>query len=224
MTFKEFKTRIRKKIGLVRIAEFSDNPILHNSLDNWNSLFKNKIFLKEYIDKKRVKFYQELVNSLVKNQVFNNCTNLIDFGCGTGHLLLEINKIYPDISLTGTDFSFHAVEVAKIILPNSIFETSDIYQISNNLKNKFDVVICSEVLEHLLYPEKAINNLQTLLKDNKGYIILSVPDGRKDKYEGHINFWSPESWKIFIENNCKDAVIEYFLIENKMVNLAIIKF
>jgi hypothetical protein len=54
------------------------------------------------------------------------------------------------------------------------------------------------VLEHLLYPGKALLNLVSAIKPGGG-LLITVPDGRKDTYSGHINFWSPESWQIFIQ-------------------------
>jgi len=224
MTFKEFKTKIRKKIGLVGLAEFTDDSVKSNSVENWNNLFNNKKFLKSYLVSDRILFYNELVSIVKQNIDLNNIDALIDVGCGTGHLLNEIHSQNNKIELYGSDFSEKALEIGKQLLPKANFINFDLYNIPLNLNEKFDIVICTEVLEHLLYPDIAIKNLISLIKKKKGTLILSVPNGRIDNSEIHINFWSPDSWKIFIENNCKDAVIEYFLIENKMVNLAIIKF
>jgi len=223
MTFKEFKTNIRKKIGWVGFAEFPGDPVASNSLENWNFLFSNKRFLKSYIEPGRISFYNELIDVIKKSNVLENINSIIDIGCGTGHLLSGIQKQFPSIKLTGSDFSEQALEIAKKTIPNAVFLPCDIYNIPENLLGNYDAVICTEVLEHLLYPEKALNNIKSLLKDGKGIIIISVPNGRIDTYEGHINFWSPESWKVFIENNFKHAKIEFFSVENNMTNLAIIK-
>ncbi|NVN96214.1 MAG: class I SAM-dependent methyltransferase [Bacteroidetes bacterium] len=223
MTFKEFKTNIRKKIGWIGIGEFSDDPLASNSVESWNTFFNNKRFLKNYIEPKRLSFYSELVCKINMNLELKNSKSLIDMGCGTGHLLSEIQKHNPHLKLTGSDFSEQAIVVAKKTLPNAIFLSCDLYNISEDLVGKYDIVICTEVLEHLLYPEKAIANLMKLFSKGKGYLILSVPNGRRDTYEGHINFWSPESWRVFIEYNCPKNEVEYSLIDNKMTNLAIIK-
>jgi hypothetical protein len=49
-----------------------------------------------------------------------------------------------------------------------------------------------------------------------GVLILTIPDGRRDaikagefyseskSYWGHINFWSPESWDLFVIRNRED--------------------
>ena len=54
--------------------------------------------------------------------------------------------------------------------------------------------------------------------------MITVPNGRIDTFEGHINFWSPESWKVFIESNISDQEFEVKvgLIDN-LTNFAILK-
>ena len=34
-----------------------------------------------------------------------------------------------------------------------------------------------------------------------GILLVTVPNGRIDTFAGHINFWSPESWDIFVAEN-----------------------
>ena len=75
---------------------------------------------------------------------------------------------------------------------------------------KADIVFCSDVIEHIFCPEDAVNCLRHFIKKN-GKLILIVPNGRLDteparsilddgySYQGHVNFWSPESWDYFIK-------------------------
>ena len=41
-------------------------------------------------------------------------------------------------------------------------------------ENKYDLVVCSEVLEHMEDPERALQNVKELCVEN-GFILLSVP-------------------------------------------------
>lgn len=214
MTFKEFKTYIRKKIGLVGSAEFVENPIEANSKSGWEKWFSNDKFLKEYTHSDRLKSFQELVRILNEYAVFKGSQNLIDFGCGTGHLLAEIHKQYPEISLTGCDFSEESIRISRQLLPGVNFQVADIYNIPEEMQNQFDIVINTEVLEHLAHPSSALKNLLKLLKNGKGILILGVPNGRMDTYEGHINFWSPESWEVFI----RESVPEMTKMETRLSN------
>ncbi|MCF6241394.1 MAG: class I SAM-dependent methyltransferase, partial [Bacteroidales bacterium] len=102
-----------------------------------------------------------------------------------------------NLRIYGYDASNVAVEIAKKHLPNGVFKEFDIYKPSDE---NFDVLFCMEVLEHLLYPEKAMKNIIGRMHEDS-VLLLTVPNGRKDSWLGHINFWSPESWNIFIELN-----------------------
>lgn len=67
---------------------------------------------------------------------------------------------------------------------------------------QFDFVLCTEVLEHLENPELAYQHLQQAVRPG-GSLLIAVPNGRFDRSGYHINFWSPESWSIFIERGCE---------------------
>lgn len=222
--YKQFKTFIRKKLGLVGVGEFVKDPIYANSKENWNSWFGNKKYLAGYVEPKRLASYEEFVSIMEQYGVFQGMSNVIDCGCGTGHLLLAISKRYPHLTMTGTVFSEESINVSKMYNEKAEFYKMDIYDIPQKENGKYDIVICSEVLEHLLYPNKAMLNLVDLLSD-KGVIVLAVPNGRIDTYSGHINFWSPESWKIFIEGNLDNDrfCFNHYLFNNNRNNLTIIR-
>jgi SAM-dependent methyltransferase len=52
----------------------------------------------------------------------------------------------------------------------------------NDIKEKFDLIICTNLLEHVSNRKKTINNLKRLLKNN-GYLLITVPY----KYRYHRN-------------------------------------
>lgn len=198
--FKQLKTWIRKKIGMVGVAEFVDDAVEANTRSNWNTLFSNKKYLKEYSTADRIDSYKETIELCEKEGVTFTEGKAIDVGCGTGHFLSVLKKKHPSIFVTGTDFSEESISVSKQVNEDGEFFVMDIFNIPVEQLNKYDYVICSEVLEHLLHPETALKNILQLAKHN-GYIILTVPNGRIDTYGGHINFWSPESWQSFINLN-----------------------
>jgi 2-polyprenyl-3-methyl-5-hydroxy-6-metoxy-1,4-benzoquinol methylase len=97
---------------------------------------------------------------------------------------------------------------------NIDFFVGSIYDIPK--KEKYDLVVCSEVLEHLEKPEDALEQLK---KVGKKYVICSVPrepiwrilNMARGKYwkdlgntPGHINHWSQRSFIKFLKKNgCK---------------------
>lgn len=73
----------------------------------------------------------------------------------------------------------------------------------------------TEVLEHLVHPEAALRKLAKVGRT----LLLTVPDGRRDtteamqfnpewgSYRGHVNFWSPESWAVWLKRELPNHVI-----------------
>lgn len=80
------------------------------------------------------------------------------------------------------------------------------------VEEKYDVIFCTEVLEHMANPTEALLSMFQHLSDT-GVLVLTVPDGRQDHhsagriredgsaYWGHVNFWSPESWPCFLQQS-----------------------
>jgi len=225
MTFKQFKTLIRKKIGYVNVGEFVDDPIAFNSEKSWDSLFSNKKFLKLYNQPERIESYKEVIRVLQSHHVFEDVHKMIDVGCGTGQFIAELLKVYPEIECTGTDFSTESIEVCKQLNINAKFCVLDLYEENSEEFSNYDLVVCSEVLEHLVFPQTAIMNLLKLLAPKTGKLVIAVPNGRKDTYEGHIHFWSPESFKLFIESviDQRHYISGFFTFHNMNNNLAIVK-
>ena len=65
------------------------------------------------------------------------------------------------------------------------------------------------------------NIIEMMKKDS--VCLITVPNGRTDQYEGHINFWSPESWEVFIKANSEGLSVSTGVINDKKNNYAIIR-
>lgn len=63
----------------------------------------NQKYIKSNIDLFEMKFYEIYREWIFKNY-FNGFDNYYEFGCGTGHNILALNKIYPQTNIIGTDF------------------------------------------------------------------------------------------------------------------------
>jgi len=57
----------------------------------------------------------------------------------------------------------------------------------------------------------------------KGSLLITVPNGRLDTFDGHINFWSPESWEVFIKKNTAGNEVEIGTIQKDEAIFALIK-
>ncbi|HEY0030048.1 MAG TPA: class I SAM-dependent methyltransferase [Bacteroidia bacterium] len=186
---------IRRKPAAAQKGFEITSPLEHNTEKRMNDFFSDADLVERYLDPSRKEFYNAVIAVAQKNNVDFKEKSIVDVGCGTGHLLSFLNEQFPESTYSGFDFSEAALLLAKRVLPKGAFRKNNIYE---KPTEKFDIVICTEVLEHLTDPYTAYVNLLEGLKPS-GSCVLSVPNGRKDNYDGHINFWSPESWKFFLE-------------------------
>lgn len=97
---------------------------------------------------------------------------ILDAGCGTGALLKLIENTNPESKLFGIDLSTICCSIAQNkskaqILVGSIEKLPF-------PDNKFDIVICLDVLEYFSDPRTAISELVRVLKKD-GTLVINVP-------------------------------------------------
>ena len=67
------------------------------------------------------------------------------------------------------------------------------------------MVLCTEVLEHVEEPEGLLSQLVRVCQPG-GTLIVTVPDGEVDDYEGHLNFWNEFEFAEFV-SSAGDVVV-----------------
>lgn len=91
-------------------------------------------------------------------------------GCGEGFLLKKINQNFKDINLTGIEIDFSSKLRKKLSKQNIKLIKMKIENL-HSIKEKFDTVICTHVLEHILDINLAYKNLKKICK--KRLIIIA---------------------------------------------------
>ncbi len=113
---------------------------------------------------------------------------ILDAGCGRGFYIycLQYYRFIKEIH--GIDVNKQYLAIArKNITDNRVKITnSNVYHLPYN-NNYFDLIICSEVLEHLLDDGRALLELRRVLKKN-GILIITVPN------KNFPFFWDPLNW------------------------------
>ena len=108
-----------------------------------------------------------------------------DVGCGQGSLLLELMEEFPGIEPNGTDISSAAVELARRKVPQGKFYVLDL--VTDHVPRKFDLVICSEVVEHI---EDDLSAMRNLCRMTGKYLVITTVQGRMRRFEaeevGHV--------------------------------------
>lgn len=155
--------------------------------------------------------YQDEVYSYTKNILTGDIPlTVLDIGCGSGFKLLKYfdNENYKII---GSDLP-PTVSWLKNNYPNHIWIESEnlINYIQENNIGKIDMVICSDVIEHIPDCTSFMNNVVAAIDFNS--IVISTPN-REKMYEGypeyimgppvnlaHVREWTGEEFKNYINS------------------------
>jgi len=136
------------------------NNIVGNVYDKYNS--KNPIA--------RL-LMRGFLNGITELYNFIKPASVLEVGCGEGELanyLLQHSSKRPQ-RFEASDLSLDVVSAGSD--PLIKFRESSIYELLYS-KNSFDLVVCSEVLEHLEYPQRGLAEIARVAK--KG-VLLSTP-------------------------------------------------
>jgi 2-polyprenyl-3-methyl-5-hydroxy-6-metoxy-1,4-benzoquinol methylase len=135
---------------------------------------------------------------------------VFEFGCGEGLLLRELkNRGFKCGELIGIDLRANALAQARDLHPEWRFECVDLFKWSPP-KPKFDVVIASQVLEHIPNPRPILEKLVAM---TGGTLVLTVPKEpwfqimnllrgrdllRLGNHPEHVNRWSTAQFAKFV--------------------------
>lgn len=137
---------------------------------------------------------------------------LLDCGCGEGIILYAYSHDLNKTHCYAMDSDAHEVEDALKNNPHCTVFPADIYHIPYK-DNSFDLVVCTEVLEHVKNPQLA---LKELVRVSQKYVLISVPreplwrimnilrfSYLKDfgNTPGHVNHWSKKKFLRFLSKN-----------------------
>lgn len=127
----------------------------------------------------------------------------IEIGCGEGFSTQRLRDMLPEnVTLSASEYVADLVPKAQERNPDVTIIEESAYE-TTHADNSFDIVFLLEVLEHLDYPDKALEELQRIVKPG-GYLVLGVPrepiwcslNLARGKYitrlgntPGHLNHW-----------------------------------
>jgi 2-polyprenyl-3-methyl-5-hydroxy-6-metoxy-1,4-benzoquinol methylase len=118
-------------------------------------------------------FYASVLLSLLPESNTENKLKLLDLGCGNGSLTNLFDQQGFDV--VGIEESTSGVEQARKSFPNITFLQLSLYSPPpQQLLNTFDVVVSSDVVEHLFYPRELPRFAKQCLKP-KGQLIVTTP-------------------------------------------------
>jgi len=135
---------------------------------------------------------RRLVVELV-GQHARGAQRVLDAGCGPGALLRVLHRALPDAQLWGVDGSETALSRARAACPRAQLLQFDLATAEHAAPTaSFDLVICSEVLEHMTDDVAALRRLRALLAPN-GRLIVTVPGDQPTRFDhaiGHVRHYT----------------------------------
>lgn len=125
--------------------------------------------MKESVDK----VYENDGNQDVLKLITSTGCTILDVGCGSGTLakiLSEMGHTVDGITISPEEYYSADIKCRKVYLYNlELGLPPELTQIN------YDYVICSHVLEHIVYPEKLLSGIYDIVKPG-GYLIVALPN------------------------------------------------
>lgn len=136
--------------------------------------------MKQNVYDNKPSYYFDTIRKELLNLIPTKCKggNLLEIGAGKGNTLIYAkkhnyaSKVYG-VDISSIDNSYQSSpEIEKFVI-------GDIEKNDLNFNNIFfDVILCGDVLEHLVNPSDVIQKIKPLLSQN-GVIIASIPNIRE---------------------------------------------
>lgn len=114
---------------------------------------------------------ERFYSALVREVVSRNPTSILDAGCGEGFTLARFRHAGITARLEGIELNPESLALGRSMHADISFVEGSLYDLPYE-DQSFDLVVCSEVLEHLDDPEKA---LREIARVTKRYAVISVP-------------------------------------------------
>lgn len=172
------------------------NPIHHNDI-SWTDESQNEVY----------EFSRKLLDD-------NNFNKIIDIGCGSGFKLI---KYFDDKETIGIETE-PCLTFLKSKYPNKLWINSGEPEKSFiNYKESCDIIICADVIEHILNPDDLLNHIKQY---NFKYLVISTPDrailktmkeyGLKAWFgppvnRSHVREWTFEEFNEYLKTHFKNV-------------------
>lgn len=111
-------------------------------------------------------------NRIKRLNKYTKGKRFIDVGCNAGFAVEAARTLGFDAQ--GVDVDDKTITLAKKFFPNAYYQTKSIQEIAKE-GQKFDLIYCSEVIEHLSSLSDFVKALYEVL-DKNGVLYLTTPD------------------------------------------------
>lgn len=135
----------------------------------------------------------------------------LDIGCGDAYLIAQIQHLCDEVF--GLDSEPHAVALANQILADWQYckvVVGSCYELPFEDRS-FDVVLLTDVIEHLKQPSNCLAEIARVLTDS-GHLIITTPKFRNDRKwdDRHEKEYSPEEFETLLRVYFPHVTVTYF--------------
>jgi SAM-dependent methyltransferase len=145
---------------------------------------------------------RRIIFGILKKIDYQSC---LDAGCAQGYLIELLCRQKKDVC--GCDISEKLIEANRKVFLQADFQALDISRAVYPLNRQFELVISSEVLEHIPDWQRALKNLTRM---SSRYLLITVPCGKVQKIDsivGHLRHFSYKMLSEEIRQNGFEVVL-----------------
>lgn len=139
---------------------------------------------KNWLARRLIRAFQKKIKKILSNIDYKS---LHEVGCGQGYNLRLLNSI-KKAEISGSDISEEALALARKLVPEAELTAASVYELPFS-DSSFDLVVASEVLEHLEDPERGLKEIKRI---SRRYCLFTAPN---EPLWRILNFIRGKYWK-----------------------------
>jgi ubiquinone/menaquinone biosynthesis C-methylase UbiE len=144
-----------------------DSEHLYMPKNHMDDLYKSMNPLIRFVFQRRLSIIGNISKELDSEKI-------LDAGCGEGHCLEHINGVLGEREYYGVDITKEAIDSASTRCKYAKLFQANIKKLPFD-DNYFDLVICTEVIEHIYDTKAVLSEIERVLKPG-GNLIITFPN------------------------------------------------
>jgi len=142
--------------------------------------------------------------------VQRGCETIVDIGCGRARKLARLQEEHPIWNFIGVDYGSNIRWCISTYSFGTWIE-ADLEALGpfvNDCEFRNTIVICSDVIEHMIHPSRLLNKIRSLLERGVSEAVISTPE--RDLTRGtddfgppgnssHVREWNMAEFKALLE-------------------------
>lgn len=157
----------------------------------------------------RGQYFRDMIEKGIKNKKIEN---VLDAGSGIGIYSFWLSKKFKDSTVDGWEIDNTKLEFSKkfakeLNIKNTNFLYGDVTKPSLRNKNKYDLIVNIDVLEHIDNFENVLSNFYKLLSKG-GYLFIHTPQTNQKRIFKSLENWHHEGHvhEGFLPNHLKNVL------------------